>query len=252
MSFLANVKTGKQPGPRRTVIFALHGWGKSILAAQYPNPIFLDLEDGLNDLDVARGPVIRSIAEAWEAIEEIRTAEHDFGTLVVDSVDWFERLAHIQVCSETGKRSVAEVDYGKGYNRAYEIFCECLNAIDRCRTERGMFIVLLAHTTTKKIDPPGKPSYTKHTPKMRDDVTDKVCEWCDEILFGDYRVDVRTEGKGFNERGIAIGKGERILYTQEGPGHVAKNRLGLPKEIIVPEPFTPEAAAFIKQLTGGF
>ena len=52
--------SGKKPKPRTTVLYGVHGVGKTTWAAQAPNPIVVDVEDGSADLDVTRTPVIKN------------------------------------------------------------------------------------------------------------------------------------------------------------------------------------------------
>jgi len=57
-------------------------------------------------------------------------------------------------------------------------------------------------------------------------------EWCDEVLFANYRVYVRKSDEGFGrQRNVAMGEGERFIQTQETATALAKNRLKMPAEI---------------------
>ena len=57
---------GRQAKPRRVLLYGQEGVGKSTWAAASPKPIFLDFEDGLNDLDVDKSPRIGSYDECLE------------------------------------------------------------------------------------------------------------------------------------------------------------------------------------------
>jgi hypothetical protein len=62
-----------------------------------------------------------------------------------------------------------------------------------------------------------------------DAIAEMVQEWCDEVLFVNYDRKVKEVEEGFaRTRGIAVGSGQRLLYTTEKPSHLAKNRLNLP------------------------
>ena len=57
-------------------------------------------------------------------------------------------------------------------------------------------------------------------------------EWADAVLFANYRTLVKKDEVGFNKqvnRGITTG--ERLLYTQETPAYLAKNRYNLPASL---------------------
>lgn len=232
MSFLDKVQRGKQRKPRRTVIYGTHGIGKTTWAAQWPSPIVIQTEDGCSDLDVASFPLATELMEAWQPIIELGgSVEHEFKTLVIDSVDWLEILIHAEVCKRGDKKAITDFDYGKGYGSATKIFDSILKALN-CVRDAGMHVVLIGHCEIKKFTEPGLESYDRYTPKLHKDASALVQEWADEVLFANYKRMVRSEDQGFGKkRGIAIGGNDRILYTTEGPGHLAKNRLGLPDEI---------------------
>lgn len=233
MSFLDKVTRGKRTRPRRTVLYGTHGFGKSTWASKWPEPVFIPTEDGCGDLDVAAFPLCETLMDCWTPIMELATpeADHGFKTVVIDSADWLEQLIWKEVCKNADKKAITDFDYGKGYGSASKIFSSVLNALNACR-DVGMHVVIIAHCEIKKFTEPGLESYDRYTPKMHKDVSALLQEWADEVLFGNYRRFVRQEDLGFKKtRGIAVGGDERVIYTQEGPGHLAKNRLGLPAEM---------------------
>ena len=70
------------------------GIGKTSLAAEFPDPIFIQTEEGAGNLELttfADGP-LTSAAEVDEAIELLLTGDHKFRTVVVDSLDWLEPI----------------------------------------------------------------------------------------------------------------------------------------------------------------
>lgn len=48
------ITSGKVVRPQKVVIYGAEGIGKSTLAAQFPNPLFIDTEGGTAQLDVRR------------------------------------------------------------------------------------------------------------------------------------------------------------------------------------------------------
>lgn len=237
MSLLQQVKSSRRNKPRRTVIYGVHGIGKSSWCSMWPDPVFIPTEDGISDLDVPAFPLCRELPQAWQAIMELGGGGHDFKTLVIDSADWLEQLIWQEVCKRKNVEAITDIDFGKGYGEASGIFKKILTALDTC-VEAGMHVVLTSHARATKVEPPGQQGYTRYEPKLHKptsngpSASETLQEWCDELLFCNYKIDVRTEEQGFNrERGVAIGKGERVIYTQEGPAHLAKNRLRLPREM---------------------
>ena len=53
---LDNLTTGMKISPRRVMFYGIHGIGKSTVASK-SNGIFIQTEDGLNDIDCTRFPL---------------------------------------------------------------------------------------------------------------------------------------------------------------------------------------------------
>ena len=87
MSWKNSLVVGKQELPPRICIYGNHGIGKSTLAAQFPKPIFISTEDGIAQLDVTSFPKAGHVNDVVGAIKTLIKEEHDFKTVVVDSVD---------------------------------------------------------------------------------------------------------------------------------------------------------------------
>jgi polynucleotide 5'-kinase involved in rRNA processing len=51
MSLLSQIHIGKQASPRRCMIHGVQGVGKSTFGATARNPIFIQTEDGLGEID---------------------------------------------------------------------------------------------------------------------------------------------------------------------------------------------------------
>jgi hypothetical protein len=95
-----------------------------------------------------------------------------------------------------------------------------------------MAVILIAHTTIKRFDSPETEPYDRYQPKLQERSNAVVREWCDALLFANYKTIVKNADVGFNKavaRGISTG--ERLLYTSEKPAYMAKNRYNLPESI---------------------
>ena len=241
MSILEKVKQTEKKKARRTLLYGVQGIGKSSWAAKWPNPVFIDIEDGLSDLGVMSFPKCETLLDAWTPIIEMGSTEiknHSFETLVIDSVDWLEKLIYKQVLKDSGGNfeTIADIPYGKGYDKATEYFEKLILALNNV-IANGINVLLLAHCSIKRFESPEMESYDRYAPKLHVNskgygVGSLVQEFCDEVLFCNFKVYNKTTDEGFNrKRNLAKGTGERIIYTTERPSHLAKNRLGLPEEI---------------------
>ena len=228
------ITRGKKIVPRRVLLYGTHGIGKSSWAAQAPDVLFLNLEDGLNDIDVAKTEHLIRLEQVMEALTFLATQKHDFKWVAIDSVDWLEALIHAEVAREAGKPTIGDIGYGAGYKSAMAYWDKMLTMLDWLRTEseRKLGVILLAHTAVKKYTDPMTDSYDRYQPALHETAAATLQEWCDEVLFASYRVHTRKQDEGFGkERVIAGGSGERLIRCTETPGALAKNRLTMPETI---------------------
>jgi hypothetical protein len=243
------IKSGKQAKPRRILLYGIHGIGKSTWAAKAPRPIFLDLEDGLNDIACDKSERIEAFGGVIDSISWLVQNRHDYQTVVIDTVDWLESLIWKAVCQRNGNApSIEKVGggYGKGYIFALDEWNFLIRGLEALRTRRGMHAILLAHCQVEKFNDPETDTYDRYAPNLNKHASALLQEWADEVLFASRKKFIRKQDVGFNkERTIAVGTDERYLQTQETAGVHAKNRLGLPVEL----PFTWDAyAAYLPKL----
>ena len=224
---------GKKIQPRRVLLYGTHGIGKSTWAAQAPSVLFLDLEGGLDDIDVAKTEEqLTHLESVLESLMWLASQRHDFKWVAVDSVDWLEGMIHDEVAKKAGKATIGDIAFGAGYKSAQAYWDKILSQLDWLRTECGIGIILLAHTAVKKYADPMSDSYDRYQPALHETAAATLQEWCDEVLFASYRVHTRKQDEGFGkERVIAGGSGERIIRCTETPAALAKNRLALPDTI---------------------
>jgi hypothetical protein len=232
MSLLERIYRGKRPAPRRVLVYGTHGIGKSTFGAQAPSPIFVQTEDGLGEIDCDKFPLASSYPDAMKALEALYSESHPYRTVVVDSLDWLERLIWAEVCRQRSVESIEDIGYGKGYVFALTHWREFLAGLDALRNDRGMTVVLIAHAKIERFENPETDSYDRYVPRLHKLASQIIQEWCDEVLFATYKVYTKQTDEGFSrKRTKGIGTGERVLYTTERPAYVAKNRLNLPEEL---------------------
>lgn len=241
---LEQVIRGAIHKPPRIVVYGLHGIGKSTFAASAPSPIFIQTEEGANEIDVPKLPTCTSHAAVMESLRALYKEEHEFETAVIDSVDWLEDFIQLELKASYSDK---ELSYGKDSVKAAERMNDVLVALNHLREKRNMACILIAHSEIRRFDSPLTEPYDRYQPKLQARFSALLQEWADAVLFATYDVVVKKEDVGFNRtiaRGISVG--ERKLYTEERPAFLAKNRYSMPVEITFPrENAYREVARFI-------
>jgi hypothetical protein len=228
---LAGIRTGRITKPRRTLWYGVAGVGKSTNCA-INGSIFVPTEEGTNDIDCHAFPVCVSYDEFIARLGELYTGEHSYNRVVIDSCDWLERLIWAKVCQLKNVASIEDIGYAKGFHFAITHWRTVLDGLEALRNDRGMTIDLIAHADIQKFHNPETDSYDRYSPRLHKLAAALITEWCDEVLFINYKVYTTKTDEGFNRKSVkGAGSGERVVYTTERPAHIAKNRLGLPPEM---------------------
>ena len=238
MGLMEAIQRGKTPMPPRLMVYGTEGIGKSTLAANAPKPIFVQTEDGLNEIACDKFPLAGSVDDVLAALGELHEQEHDYQTVVIDSLDWVERLIFDAVCREFRATCIEKADggYQRGYVHALTHWRKVVDALGALRAEKGMAVILIAHSKVEKFEDPEATTYDRYSPRLHKHACALLTEWCDAVLFATRKFRTETEDRGFGrERTIAVGVGadggERILRCVGSPACVAKNRYGLPAEL---------------------
>jgi hypothetical protein len=88
------------------LIFGFPKLGKSTFASHAPDAIFFECEPGLNHLEVFKVPTYKW-EDFLEACKLIAKGEHQFKTVVIDTVDNAFKMCSDYVCaSHTGHRAM--------------------------------------------------------------------------------------------------------------------------------------------------
>ena len=238
MGLIAQIQRGRTSTPPRLLVYGTEGIGKSTLAANAPQPVFVQTEDGLGEIDCDKFPLAASFADTLAALTELHGQEHTYQTVVVDSLDWLERMIWDAVCKRESATTIEKVGggYGKGYILALDFWRKFIDRLVALHSGRQMMVFLIAHSNVEKFEDPEAPAYDRYSPRLHKHAAALITEWCDAVLFVSRRFTTRSEDAGFGrQRAIAApigaGGGERVLRTTGGPSCVAKNRYRLKPEI---------------------
>lgn len=238
MTRLATIQKGRTPRPPRLLVYGTEGIGKSSFAAQAPRPIFVQTEDGLDEIDADKFPLAEGYEDVVESLAALAHQDHPYESVVIDSLDWLERLIWDRVCRDANVTSIEKADggYSKGYTHALTYWREILDLLNGLRAARNMVVLLIAHTKVEKFEDPESSPYDRYSPRLHKHASALVCEWCDAVLFATRKLRTQSEDAGFGRKRTvakAVGRdgGDRVLRAVGGPSCVAKNRYGITDEL---------------------
>lgn len=223
---MLNIVKGVQRTPIKCVIYGAEGVGKSSLAASMPEPLFLDIEGGTARLNVNRIK-ITGWEELLSTVKEVIDTPNVCKTLIVDTADWAEALCTDFICNKYRQASIESFGYGKGYTYLGEEFGGFLKLLSKL-VDVGINAVVIAHGKPRKFElPEEQGQFDRWEMKLSKQVAPLLKEWCDVLLFCNYKTYVVTTE---NNKKKAQG-GKRVMYTNHHPTFDAKNRFNLPDEL---------------------
>lgn len=211
------------PTAPKLMIYGLSGVGKSTLASKLKNPIFVDMEGGLNYMDVARTPTLTSYASVLKVLGELfnvaEAGKREYDTIVIDSVDWLVRKV-VEKAAGIDKNKLDETlnrsngGYGNGKQVLENHIRTYLLPLLVTLNKQGYGICLIAHADRKVLMNSDGSDVEQIAPKIDVNTMNTFVEWCDNVFF--------------LKRDIS---GERVLVLESDEVALAKNRLGLTGEV---------------------
>ena len=211
------------PTAPKLMIYGLSGVGKSTLASKLKNPIFIDMEGGLNYMDVARTPTLTSYASVLKVLGELfniaEAGKREYDTIVIDSVDWLVRKV-VEKAAGIDKNKLDETlnrsngGYGNGKQVLENHIRTYLLPLLVTLNKQGYGICLIAHADRKVLMNSDGSDVEQIAPKIDVNTMNTFVEWCDNVFF--------------LKRDIS---GERVLVLESDEVALAKNRPGLTGEV---------------------
>ena len=225
---LTKIGVGGPPLPSRVFLLGVEGIGKTTFGANAPKPLFITSEDGLSEFpDVARfNP------DSWEEItglvgELLGQDKLAYGSIVIDTADWMERMVYEWVCKEAGTDDINKAfgGYGKGHDRATAELVLFLRHLDQLRAKHNTRVIILGHVHIKAFTDPAGEAWDRWEAKGNKKFAGVIREWADSVLFATREVHKIKRADGSGEKAAG---GERVIHTTWHPGFDAKNRQSLP------------------------
>jgi hypothetical protein len=219
-----------------------------------PGAIFIRVEDGLKGVSkgtkVKAFPLITNAEQIREQMIALVKEDHDYKTLVIDSVTAMDRLFIEDILSkEKVGRGLQQAcgGYGAGFDVLASRHQMVRKAAEVLRQRRGMNVVFLAHVDTVRMTPPDSEQYMSYSLRMH---PKGVPNYTDDVdLVGFLRLETHIMG-GDGERKKALSDGTRELICLADAASVSKNRYGITEPLIVEWGKNP-FEGIIPSLSGG-
>lgn len=220
--------------PAKMVIYGVPKIGKSRFAAQADDPFFIDLENGLQYVGkkVRKTPHLKEYDDVAAWMKHIyENDSFKAGTIVIDSLDWLEKLAQRRLIKKHGASSitdpsVSEFSYYKGVSQAAQDTFAIIRWLEAIYKKRGTKAILIAHNAVKDVNTPGRDTYQRNEMKLsshKEGLAPLVNEWADLILFADYSFHVTSDGMTSEQK--------PVLYAGGSASFVGGGRMKLKQEI---------------------
>ncbi len=227
------IEEGVIPTPFFIIIYGAPGVGKSTFCSHAPDPIFLDIEAGTKKIDVKRVSGIDTYEDLTKLINLIISGEKlsKYKTIIIDTIDFLEQMIFDYVCKSKGKKTISDFSHGAGYRFVLDEWLDLLNKLSIIRSgEYPKNIILIAHEQIKRFDNPLCDSYDRYSLKLYDKASSFIIAKCDAVFFLSKSFHL-SEDTNDKKRKIAKAIAGRVIYTEETPSIIAKNRYGLKSEI---------------------
>lgn len=219
----------RQNKPLCVLGYGPKGLGKTSLAAQFPNPILIDIEKGAAYVDIDQWPC-DTYLDVVEALKKLVDSEYQ--TIAIDSLDWLEALAKdfIKEKYKTDSFEKAAGGYGKSYIELLDLNRAVKDILEKAR-QRGKHIYLIAHPRkVSENNPMVETTFDRFEVKLQDSknvsVKDFWTEYVDFLFF--LNKDIYTVGKGKEARAEDSGT---YLFTKNCAAYDAKSRVKMPEKI---------------------
>lgn len=231
MSILESIS---KPAPRPPIITVIGdaGTGKTSLAATFPNPIVIRAEDGVTRIDrsLERPDAFPSLTEAgqlWDQLMALLNEDHQFDTLVIDSVTKLEELFVREILDKDQRAkgiNQALGGYGNGPAAVAAMHARVRKAAGLLNERKSMAVIFIGHADLETMRLPDSDDYQRYSLRL---MPKSIAPYVDDVdLVALVRLTSALRGDE-GERKKVVSDGSRELVCHATAASVTKNGLGI-------------------------
>lgn len=242
----------KKPADKPAIITVAGeaGLGKTTFAASFPKPIFMQAEEGLQSIPSDGRPDafppyrgVEDVENTWKDLAALIQEDHEYKTLVIDSVTSLEELfiEHVVASDPRGAKNIAQAagGYGAGFRMVASMHQRIRKAAGILRDRKGMHVVFIAHTETENIDPPDGTPYSRLSLRLNKRSRQPYIDNVDAVALITLETYRKTSDGERPDK--AISDGTRVMKLTSSAAHVSKNRYGITEDLILTPGINPLA-----------
>jgi hypothetical protein len=235
---LKNAKPTIIPVPPKVIIYGRNGIGKSRFAAAAPNPIFLDLDKNINEIScvsntkgIEKEFPLNTFQNVVDFLNILINEEHNFKTVVIDSISPLNILIENQIKKERNIESIADLKFGLGYSLVYGLWDQFLTLLNQLWEKRKVIIILIGHDKIRESKELISEPFDQYQLNVPEKIMLSLTGWCSAILYAKDRASFLEKKGDFGAINKVFKSSDRVLYTDGGTIFLAKATYNLPKTI---------------------
>lgn len=178
----------------------------------------------------------------WKQMIALLQEDHQYQTVVIDSVTALERLFIASVLESDPKaKSINQAlgGYGAGMAAVSAMHQRVRKAAGLLNERKAMHVVFVAHADVETMRLPDSDDYMRYSLRLP---AKSLPPYVDDVdVVGFLRLETFTKGDD-GERKKAISTGDRLLICHATAANVSKNRFGITEPLECPEGANPLAA----------
>lgn len=214
--------------------------GKTTMAGGAPSPVFIQADEG--GLASLPEGIPSAVPTAWDRtpgsdpneltviglVRSILEGEHDYRTLVLDTINRIELLLWRWIC-RIGQVDTIEMfggGYGKGYTRALEEVNRLIDLLHQVKSRRGMHWIAISHQVTKTAKDATQDDYERVMMQLNEKSAGAWEGAADTIIYAQPEIqtfDHINKDKEGERRKVEI-TGRTIAVVKPGRGISAGSR----------------------------